>query len=247
MDKYFANRHSVRKFSDRPVSDELLADILNAAMHAPTTGNMQLYTVIVTRNPENKARLARQHFNQPASVNAPMILTICADFKRFTRWCRLSDADPGYDNFLSFMSAATDAVILAQQITTIAEMNGLGTCYLGTVTYNAPEISELLKLPELVVPVASLAIGYPEEGAVEITERLPLEAWVHEEVYRNDSDERIIELMKAKDDYEPNKKFVEENGKQSLAQVFTDIRYPRSMNESVSEKLLKLLKEKKML
>ena len=145
------------------------------------------------------------------------------------------------------MSAATDAVILAQQITTIAEMNGLGTCYLGTVTYNAPEISELLKLPELVVPVASLAIGYPEEGAVEITERLPLEAWVHEEVYRNDSDERIIELMKAKDDYEPNKKFVEENGKQSLAQVFTDIRYPRSMNESVSEKLLKLLKEKKML
>ena len=72
MDKYFANRHSVRKFSDRPVSDELLADILNAAMHAPTTGNMQLYTVIVTRNPENKARLARQHFNQPASVNAPI-------------------------------------------------------------------------------------------------------------------------------------------------------------------------------
>lgn len=247
MDNYFSSRHSVRKFINKPIERNLLNDILKAAMRAPTTGNMQLYSIIITQDAERKAILAEQHFNQPASVNAPVILTICADFNRFTRWCEISGANPGYNNFLSFLSAATDAIILAQQITTIAEKEGLGTCYLGTVTYNAPEISDLLHLPDLVIPVASLAIGYPENEAIEPTERLPLEAWVHDEEYRNDSDERIMELMKAKDDFEPNKKYVSENNMQSLAQVFTDIRYPESMNLAVSEKLINLLKQKNLL
>lgn len=243
MDKYFNNRRSCRKFSGREVSDELLDAIFRGAMHAPTTGNMQLYSVIVTRDKERKAMLCEQHFNQPASTGADVLLTICADFNRFTKWCELSDADPGYDNFLSFITAMTDAVILTQQIVTIAEMEGLGTCYLGTVNYNAGKISELLELPDLVVPVTTIAVGYPD-GDAEISERLEPAAWVHKEVYRKDSDDDVIEMFKVKDDYEVNKKFVEENNKKTLAQVFTDIRYPRSMNEPVSETLLEVIREK---
>jgi hypothetical protein len=183
------------------------------------------------------------HFNQPAAATSPVILTICADFNRFTRWCEISGADPGYDNFHSFITATTDAVIMAQQIVTVAEMNGLGTCYLGTVNYNAAEISKLLELPDLVVPVASLAIGYPAKRD-ELCERLPVEAVVHFDTYRKDSDREITDLFKVKDDFEANRNFVKENGKRNLAELFTDIRYPRKLNEEVSESFSALIREK---
>ena len=77
------------------------------------------------------------------------------------------------------MMALTDAVIYTQQIVTIAETEGLGTCYLGTVNYNAKQISELLELPDLVVPVASISLGYPANTDEEQPERLPLEAVRH--------------------------------------------------------------------
>lgn len=242
----FKTRRSVRKYNDREVSRELLDSILEAAMKAPTCGNMQLYSVIVTRSEEGKKALAPAHFNQPMVTTAPVVLTVCADFNRFTHWCELSDADPGYDNFLSFMNAMADASVFAQQIVAIAESEGLGTCYLGTVTYNADKISDILGLPDLCVPVACITLGWPAEEGVE-TERLPLGAIVHEEHYRSDSDDEIIDLFKAKDDYGPNRKFIEENGKRTLAQVFTDVRYPRAMNEDFSRTFLDLLRAKRFL
>lgn len=245
MNSYFTSRRSIRKFKPTEVSDNLLNSILSAAAKAPTCGNMQLYSVIVTRDPARKGELAKQHFCQPAT-QAPLILTICADFNRFTRWCRLNNADAGFDNLESFMSATADAVILAQQITTIAEQEGLGTCYLGTVTYNAPEIGELLKLPRLVVPVASLAIGWPD-GAGEETERLATDAFLHMEEYRADSDDEISEFFKVKEDYPANAGYPAENNKENLAQVFAEVRYPRAMNEEFSEKLLKYLKSQSFL
>lgn len=246
MIKSFAGRRSVRKYSDLEVSGELLDAILEAAMRAPTCGNMQLYSVVVTRSDEGKAALAPAHFNQPMVMDAPVVLTVCADFNRFTRWCELSGADPGYDNFLSFMSAVADATVFAQQVVAIAESEGLGTCYLGTVTYNADKISETLGLPDLCVPVACITLGWPAEEGVE-TERLPLRAVVHDERYRADSDADIMELFRAKDEYAPNRQYVEENGKKTLAQVFTDIRYPRLMNEDFSRMFLDLIRRKRFL
>ena len=130
---YFSNRVTVRDFNGQHIPDEMLTNIIEKAMRAPTCGNMQLYSVVVTRDPLMKTKLAAQHFNQPASTGCDVMLTICADFNRFSRWCELSEAKPGYDNFHSFITALTDAVIFSQQIVTIAEMEGLGTCYLGTV------------------------------------------------------------------------------------------------------------------
>lgn len=240
---YFSTRSSVRQFSNKEIPVSLLESILERAMRAPTCGNMQLYSVIVTKEKDLKKALAMQHFNQPAAVNAPVILTICADFNRFTRWCEINGAAPGYSNFHSFIVALTDAIIFAQQITTIAEMEGLGTCYLGTVNYNAQTISEMLRLPDLVVPVASLAIGYPE-GNKENTERLPLEAVLHYEYYRDDSDEKIQNLFKDKMEYPSNIEFVKINNVPNLAHIFTQIRYPQEMNESVSESFKNLIEGK---
>lgn len=243
MNEYFSNRVTVRDFSPTPLPEGMIEKVIELAMRAPTCGNMQLYSVIVTRDPLSRKALATQHFNQPASSSAPVILTVCADFNRFSRWCELSGATPGYRNFHSFICALTDAVIFTQQIATIAEMEGLGTCYLGTVNYNASEISEMLSLPELVVPVACLAIGYPASKPG-LCERLPLKAVMHEEKYRDDSDSDIMELFRVKDEFPENKEFVKLNNKDSLASIFTDIRYPLEMNETVSKSFFNLLKNK---
>lgn len=245
--EFFSSRATVRKYKQEVPSRELVEEILRLAMKAPTTGNMQLYTVVETRDKEMKSKLAALHFNQPAAAGAPLMLTFCADYYRFCRWCDASQAAHGYDNFLSFTSAMLDATILAQQFVTIAEMRGLGACYLGTCLYNAPEIGALLNLPQLVVPVVCISLGYPAESG-EPTERLETECVLVSERYPDSySDSEIRRLYAPKDDYAPNRKFVEENGKQSLAQVFTDVRYPREMNESISEKLLAYLKAQKYL
>lgn len=240
---YFEKRVTVREYTGERIPDGMLDSILERAMRAPTCGNMQLYSVVVTRDPVMKEKLNALHFNQPAATGSDVILTVCADFNRFSRWCEVSDAKPGYSNFHSFMMAMTDAVIFAQQIVTIAEMEGLGTCWLGTVNYNAREISELLELPRLTVPVAALSLGFPK-GEAKQPERLPLEAIVHKEKYRNDSDGEISRLFSVKDENADNESFVRENGKKTLAQVFTDIRYNRETNEAVSESFSALLREK---
>ncbi len=232
---YFHKRSSIREFSNEIVPDSLIESIVDDALRAPTCGNMQLYSVVATRSPELRQRLAKCHFNQPASTGAPVILTICADFNRFVKWCELSGAESGFDNFQSFIAAAIDAVIFAQQIVTVAEMRGLGTCYLGTATYNAPEISEILHLPKRVVPVAALALGFPALPIPEQVERLPVGGVLHMDIYKDYTDEDIREIFKAKEDFAPNKKYVEENCKPSLASVFTDIRYPRNNNEVFSK------------
>ena len=154
--------------------------------------------------------------------------------------------EPSTRTRLSFTSAMMDAVILTQQFVTLAELCGLGTCYLGTCLYNAPEIAELLKLPRLTVPVACISVGYPAEQP-EPTERLALDGVLYHETYPELTDADIVEIYKAKNDFAPNAKLVAENGKKTLAQVFTDVRYPRAMNESVSDKLLAFLRRQRFL
>lgn len=230
---FLRNRRTIRRYNNTPVSDELLNKLFEAAFRAPTTGGMQLYSVIVTRNEEMKQRLAPTHFNQPTVTSAPVVLTFCADFNRFVKWCEASNAQPGYDNFISFNTAMIDALLVAQQFNTAAEAMGLGCCYLGTTTYNAPQIAEILNLPQRVVPVATLTVGYPD-GTPQQVERLPIEACIHHEQYNDYSTERIKALYAEKEALPINKQYVEENNKESLAQVFTDIRYNKKDNEHFS-------------
>src|SRR5512133_2626412 len=130
-------RRTIRKYTPEPVDDKLLKDILRMGCRASTTGNMQVYSIVITRTDEIKKELAPLHFNQKMITEAPVVLTFCADFNRFNRWCLLRNAEPGYDNFLSFFTAAIDALLVAQTVAVAAEAKGLGICYLGTTTYMA--------------------------------------------------------------------------------------------------------------
>lgn len=239
---YWNERRTIRKFTPQEVGEDVLDKMLAEASHAPTTGGMQLYSVVVTRKKEILEALYPAHFNQPASTGAPVLLTFCADFNRFTKWCEQRDAQPAYGNFQSFVAAMLDTVIFAQQFVTIAEQNGFGTCYLGTTTYNAPMISEVLHLPRLTVPVITVALGYPaDEGAV--SDRLSVDAFRHKDVYEDPTQTDIDGFYAEKEALDENKMFVRENAKETLAQVFTDVRYPRANNEHFSNVFLSYLKE----
>ncbi len=233
---------TIRKYKDVLPEDVTINTILQAGCRASTTGNMQLYSIIVTRGEAGKKALAPCHFNQSMVMNAPLVLTFCADFNRFNKWCKLSNAEPGYDNFLSFVTAAIDALLVAQNVTIAAESEGLGVCYLGTTTYLASRIIDVLKLPKGVVPITTLTIGWPDEDPDQI-DRLPLDIIVHQEVYNDYTDKDIINAYREKENRQENKKFVEENNKDSLAQVFTDIRYKKNDNIAFSNMLLEVLKE----
>ena len=176
------NHRSIRKYKPDPIPPDLLKEILQAGIRASTTGNMQVYSIIVTTDAAAKEKLYEAHFKQEMVKEAPVILTFCADFNRFNLWCEAHNAIPGYDNFLSFMTAAIDALLVAQNVALAAEEKGLGICYLGTATYNADKIIQILNLPKAVVPVAAFPMGYPDENP-ELCDRLPLEAVVHYEQY----------------------------------------------------------------
>lgn len=234
--EYFSSRRTIRKYQNSRIDDNLLEQIIADATHCPTTGNMQLYSVVVTRDRSIINALSPAHFGQLQLKTCDAVLTICADFNRFVKWCELRDADPGYDNFQSFMTSVLDATIFAQQIVTIAEKQGLGTCYLGTTTYNAPQIAEVLNLPKRVVPITTITIGYPDEEP-EDCGRLPVEAILHREKYHDYSEEDINRFYAEKEAREDSRRFIEENDKQTLPQVFTDIRYTRESNEHFSKVL----------
>lgn len=233
---------TIRKYTDKEVPDGLLNRILEAGCRASTTGNMQVYSVVVNRDAEMKKQLAGCHFNQPMVVQAPVVLTFCADFNRFNKWCLQNNAQPGYDNFLSFVTAAIDALLVAQNVCVAAESEGLGICYLGTTTYLAGKIIDLLRLPAGVVPVTTVTLGWPAEDPRQV-DRLPLEAVVHRETYRDYTPADITRLYAAKEVLPESRQFVAENNKATLAQVFTDVRYKKADNVAFSNMLLEVLQQ----
>lgn len=235
------DRKTIRKYSSKVVSDELLHRLLKEAEQTPTMGNLQLYSVVITRSEEGKKALAPAHFNQPMITGAPVVLTICADFRRTTLWAEQRKAEPGYDNFLSFMNAATDALLYTQSFCNLAEAEGLGTCFLGTTVYMPQMIIDTLHLPRLVFPVATITLGWPDEDPAQ-SDRLPLDAMIHDEQYSDYTPEKIDKAYAYKEGLEENKHFVEINHKETLAQVFTDCRYTKKDNIAMSEGMIEALK-----
>ncbi len=237
------NKHvTIRKFTSQKISESLLQSIIYSGTRASTTGNMQLYSILISEEKTQREKLLPLHFNQAVAKDAPLLLTFVADFNRFTKWCEISNANPGYDNFLSFYTASIDALLVAQNVCIAAENAGLGICYLGTTTYNAQSIIDVLHLPKLTFPVTTVAIGYPDEKP-ELTDRIPLSGIIHSETYKNYSASQLKDLYQFKEQLESSKNFVEENKLENLAQVFTNVRYKKSDNEFFSAKMIETIKK----
>jgi nitroreductase len=234
------DHRSIRKYKTDSVEPTKLEIILNAATRASNTGNMQAYSIVATLDAGIREKLWEAHFKQDMVLQAPVHLTFCADFNRFSKWCRQRSADPGYDNYLSFLTGTIDAIIAAQNAAIAAESLGLGICYLGTATWMASTIIGILDLPKLVVPVTAMVIGYPDE-APPLTDRLPLEGIVHFEKYREYLPFDIDRIHSEKEALESTLELLRINGKESLAQIFTDNRYKRADNRFFSRAFLDML------
>ncbi len=228
-----AGHRSHRKFLPDPVPADVMNQMLEAAVRASNTGNMQVYSIIVTTDSCLKERLSPCHFNQPA-MSAPVVFTFCADVRRFSRWCVLRGAKPEYDNFVWFLNAMADAMLASENLSLEAEAHGLGICYLGTTFYMAREISEILQIPDGVIPVMTVVAGYPAAD-VPLTDRLPLEAVVHENIYHDPSDAEIEAFWAEREASGETAGLLEVNNLPNLARVFTERRYKGEDNRVFSK------------
>lgn len=231
------SHRSIRTYLGTEIPDEMLSEILECGISASNTGNMQLYSIVVTKDRDKKELLAPFHFNQPMVEQVPVLLTICMDINRFSKWCSINGTKTDFSNLLWLLNGTIDASILAQNICVAAENKGLGICYLGTTLYNAPEISQVLNLPGGVIPVTAITVGFPAAGS-EKSDRLPLDSVVHIEEYQDYTEEDIISIYREKEGLESSKRFVKENGKTNLAQVYSEVRYKTNDNLFFSRKLM---------
>jgi len=245
---------SVRSYLDLPVSEDILERVLTAATRASSSGNMQAYSIIVTSQPEIKQELLAPHFNQSMVTEAPLLLTFCADFSRMKHWLEINEAPENFDNFMSFMIAAIDAILASQNAALAAEAEGLGICYMGTTLASSSDIARILNCPKNVVPVVGFSLGYAKETSP-TRDRLPLSGIVHKERYENYRNEDISNIYSKKEQTgyarymrdEDLKKMVLSAGAENLAQVYTKVKYTRESHLKYSQNLFDFLKKQNFL
>ncbi len=243
------SRHrSIRKYKDKAVPEDIIDSILESSTKASSSGNMQAYSIIVTKDVNVKRKLSPLHFNQSMVMEAPVFITFCADFHRMRRWVKLSHAPDNFDNFMSFMIASIDAILASQNAALAAESHGLGLCYLGTTLANCGKIAKVLNCPKNVVPVVGFSLGYPDEAPKE-RRRLPLKGIVHYDIYKEYSDEEILTIYKDKEisgwkrynEVPELRKMVLDSGVKNLAQIYTKLKYSRESHIEYSRTIYNCL------
>ncbi len=248
------NHRSIRKYKPDPIPEVLLQEILQAGIRTSSSGNMQTYSIIVTRDQQLRERLLEPHMGQKMVVDAPVFLTFCADFNRMRRWLKLNQAADNFDNFFSFLIGAIDAILVSQTVALAAESRGLGLCYLGSTLANADAIGNILGLPKNVVPVTGFSLGYPGEQP-DLRDRLPFSSLVHWETYKDYTDQEIQNIYEEREikgwqRYMKSKwlrEQVEEKGVENLAQLYTEVKYTRTSHQEFSRKLLTYLENQEFM
>jgi nitroreductase len=184
---------SIREFHDKPVDSALVDQVLTEALAgSSSSGNLNMISVIKTFDVERKAHLCELHFGQPMVLQAPLVLTFCADSHRTRQWLAQRDARQGFADFISWHVCGYDAIILAQTTALALESHGLGICYMGTTLHSMGAIAEFLECPDNCLPVTSMVVGWPAEAPAQ-RDRLPPSAWIHEERYQRASAAQIDE------------------------------------------------------
>lgn len=167
------NRVSLRRFAERPVSDEHRDLIIHSAMRAPTAGNMMLYSILVVDDPAKKQRLSETCDHQPFIATAPLVIIFLADMQRWfdyytacgvSEFCRMQGRTFYGPTEGDLLLACADALIAAQNAVIAAESLGIGSCYIGDIMEQIEIHREMFNLPEWVFPIGMLCFGYYPEG-----------------------------------------------------------------------------------
>ncbi len=189
------NRRSIRAFAEKPIARDTVDAIINAAMRAPTAGNMMLYSIIEVEEQAAKEKLVKSCDNQPFIARAPLVLLFLADYQRWfdffigsevEAYCEAQGQEFRYPGEGDLLLACCDALIAAQTAVIAAESLGIGSCYIGDIMENYEYHRELFKLPQYTFPIILLCLGYPKATSTEVklTPRFPQENIHFKNTYR---------------------------------------------------------------
>ena len=251
------NRHrSIRSYKPDPIDPALVEEVCSEAIAGgSSSGNLNSVSIVLTRDPERKRRLYEFHFEQEMVLQAPLVMTFCADWFRTREWLRRRDARDNFNNLLGYHVAAFDAMIVVQNVCLGFQARGLGICYMGTTLHSMTEIAAFLDLPDTCLPVTTIVVGYPNEDPAK-RDRLPLAAFLHEEKYRRPTDMELEATYAQREvrgwarymAYPELKAKIEALGISSLAQFYTsEAKYDPDGFREDSAKLRALLESKHFL
>ena len=189
------NHRTVRRFLPTLIPEGILETLVAAAASAPTSSNLQTWSVIAVRDKARIAKLAELSNNQKFINTAPLFLCWLADLSRLERLGERLGVEMETLPYLEmYQTAALDAGFASQNALVAAESLGLGTCYIGGLRSKPLEVAEVLKLPRNVVAVYGLCIGYADPSAVtEVKPRLPQEVVLHHETYTAAKDADVVQ------------------------------------------------------
>jgi nitroreductase len=193
-----AKRRSIRNFTDQEIPESVIDELLDAANNAPTGGNIQPLSVILVQEAARRKRLANMVGNQPWVKNAPLSMVFCLDFFRVKRWASMFETKFMGENALShFLIAYADVMCAAQSVVILAESYGLGSVYIGTIQSNIDEARDYFEMPQYVLPMIVLSLGYPRSVPKNIP-KLKRNIITHRESYRTLSDAEIKQAYEEK-------------------------------------------------
>jgi len=183
------SHRSTRKYTDQPISEEILKALFDAAQWAPSSHHVQAYSIIVVKNKETKQKLselcAEPGGSQKYIAACPVFLVFCADYNRLKMASDMYESTFDINEVENLIVGAVDTALAAENVLVAARSFGLGGVMIGGIRNNPDEIVELLKLPRYTIPIMGMCLGYPAEEPGQ-KPRMPQRIVVHEEVYHED-------------------------------------------------------------
>jgi nitroreductase/FMN reductase [NAD(P)H] len=177
-----ASRHVTRRFLDRAVDASLLRLLCACALSAPTKSDLQQADIIIVKDAEKRRVIADLIPDQPFIRAAPAFLIFLANGRRLPAIAKLRGKPFPNDHLDLFFNATVDSALALATFTRAAEAVGLGCCPISVIRDHSARVSELLALPQRVIPLAGLCVGWPAEAG-HISPRLPLSGTLHQDTY----------------------------------------------------------------
>ncbi len=191
-------RRSIRNFTDQKIPKNIIEELIDAANNAPSGGNIQPISIICVQEAARRKELAAIVEDQPWVKNAPLSMIFCIDFLRVKRWASMFGTEFSGESALAhFLIAYADLMCSAQNVVLLAEDFGLGSVYIGSIQSNIDRARNYFKIPEYVLPMMVLSIGFPKSTPKNIP-KLSTGVITHKEYYREQSDTEIGQAFEDK-------------------------------------------------
>ncbi|MHA2109229.1 MAG: nitroreductase family protein [Candidatus Hodarchaeales archaeon] len=233
--KIINNRRSIRKFTEKPISKEVLKKILVAGQRAPFA--FQGWSVVYTRKPE------KMKLKIGVYPTTKVLMFFLLDLNIVEKIINQRGYDYDAEDANTMWLAIQDATLASENVILAAEAMGLGSVLLGATPKRYEEIREVFNLPTRVFPIVGLCLGYPDpEALMEVRPRYPLKYMAFEDEYKDPSEDEIKECMKAMDEgYITQGYYIKNKAKIPLDEKFGEDKYgydKYSWSEHICRKLI---------